>query len=80
MKFQTNGMIAIYQEDSTVMIHPLKMDRLIQDMGLAKRRATQLKREKIRMDELFYQIEQLYTEALLEILSKAIAEEISTVL
>ena len=80
MKFQTNGMIAIYQEDSTVMIHPLKMDRLIQDMGLAKRRSTQLKREKIRMDELFYQIEQLYTEALLEILSKAIAEEISTVL
>ena len=80
MKFQTNGMIAIYQEDSTVMIHPLKMDGLIQDMGLAKRRATQLKREKIRMDELFYQIEQFYTEALLEILSKAIAEEISTVL
>ena len=80
MKFQTNGMIAIYQEDSTVMIHPLKMDRLIQDMGLAKRRSTKLKREKIRMDELFYQIEQLYTEALLEILSKAIAEEISTVL
>ena len=80
MKFQTNGMIAIYQEDSTVMIHPLKMDGLIQDMGLAKRRATQLKREKIRMDELFYQIEQLYTEALLKILSKAIAEEISTVL
>ena len=80
MKFQTNGMIAIYQEDSTVMIHPLKMDGLIQDMGLAERRATQLKREKIRMDELFYQIEQLYTEALLEILSKAIAEEISTVL
>ena len=80
MKFQTNGMIAINQEDSTVMIHPLKMDGLIQDMGLAKRRATQLKREKIRMDELFYQIEQLYTEALLEILSKAIAEEISTVL
>ena len=80
MKFQTNGMIAIYQEDSTVMIHPLKMDRLIQDMGLAKRRSTQLKREKIRMDELFYQIEQLHTEAVLEILSKDIAEEISTVL
>ena len=80
MKFQTNGMIAIYQEDSTVMIHPLKMDGLIQDMGLAKRRATQLKREKIRMDELFYQIEQLHTEALLQILSKDIAEEISTVL
>ena len=80
MKFQTNGMIAIYQEDSTVMIHPLKMDGLIQDMGLAKRRATQLKREKIRMDELFYQIEQLHTEAVLEILSKDIAEEISTVL
>ena len=80
MKFQTNGMIAIYQEDSTVMIHPLKMDGLIQDMGLAKRRATQLKREKIRMDELFYQIEQLHTEAVLQILSKDIAEEISTVL
>ena len=80
MKFQTNGMIAIYQEDSTVMIHPLKMDRLIQDMGLAKRRSTQLKREKIRMDELFYQIEQLHTEAVLQILSKDIAEEISTVL
>ena len=80
MKFQTNGMIAIYQEDSTVMIHPLKMDRLIQDMGLAKRRSTQLKREKIRTDELFYQIEQLHTEAVLQILSKDIAEEISTVL
>ena len=80
MKFQTNGMIAIYQEDSTVMIHPLKMDRLIQDMGLAKRRSTKLKREKIRMDELFYQIEQLHTEAVLQILSKDIAEEISTVL
>ena len=80
MKFQTNCMIAIYQEDSTVMIHPLKMDRLIQDMGLAKRRSTKLKREKIRMDELFYQIEQLHTEAVLQILSKDIAEEISTVL
>ena len=56
-------MIAIHQGDSTVMIHPLKMRGFIQDLGLAKRRATQLKPEKIRIGELSYQPEKLYTEA-----------------
>ena len=73
-------MIAIHQGDSTVMIHPLKMRRFIQDLGLAKHRATQLKPEKIRIDEFSYQSEKLYTKALLEVLKKAIAEEISTTL
>ena len=70
----------IYQGDSTVMMRPLKMRGFIQDLGLAKRRATQLKPVKIRIDELSYQREKLYTEALLEGLSKAIAEEINTTL
>ena len=80
VKVQTNGMIAIHQGDSTVTIHPLKMHAFIQDLGLAKRRATQLKPEKIRIDKLFYQPEKLYTEVLLEVLSKSIAEEINTTL
>ena len=65
------------------MIHPLKMCGIIQGLGLAKRRenaAMQLKPEKIRIDELSYQPEKLYTEALLGALSKAIAEEINTTL
>ena len=65
MKLQTNNMITIYQEDSTVTIHPLKVCRFIQDLELAKRRATQLKPEKIRIDKLSYQPEKLYTDALL---------------
>ena len=73
-------MIAIHQGDSTVIIHPLKMRRFIQDLGLAKLRAMQLKSEKIRIGELSYQPEKLYTEALLEVLKKAIAEEINTTL
>ena len=56
------------------------MSRFIQDLGLAKRRATQLKPEKIRIDELSYQPEKLYTEALLGVLSKNILEEINTTL
>ena len=80
MKVQTNSMIIIYQGYSTVKIHPLKMRRFIQDLGLAKRRATQLKSEKIQIDELFYQQKKLYTEALLEVLSKAIAEGINMTL
>ena len=56
------------------------MRELIQDLGLAKYRATQLRPEKILIDELSYQPEKLYTEALLEVLSKAIAEEINTTL
>ena len=64
-KVQTKGMIAIHQGDSTVTIHPLKMREFVQDLGLAKRRATQLKPEKIRIDELSYQLEKLYTDALL---------------
>ena len=79
-KVQTNGMIAIHQGDFTVTIHPLKMRAFIQDLGLAKHRATQLKPEKIRIDKLFYQPEKLYTEVLLEVLSKSIAEEINTTL
>ena len=67
-------MIAIHQGDSTVTIHPLKM------CGFTKPRATQLKLEKIRIDELSYQLEKLNAEALPEVLSKAIAEEISTTL
>ena len=46
-------------------------------IGIGKRRATQLKPEKIRIDELSSQLEKLYTEALLEVLNKAIAEEIN---
>ena len=49
-------------------------------LGLVKCRATQLKPEKIRIDELSYQPEKLCTEALLDVLSKAIAEEINTTL
>ena len=75
VKVQTNSMIAIHQGDSTVTIHPLKMHEFIQDLGLAKRRPTQLKQEKIRIDELFYQPEKLYTDALLEVLSKAIGNQ-----
>ena len=50
----------------------------IQNLGLAKRRATQLKPDKIRIDELSYQPEELYTETLPEVLSKSTAEEINT--
>ena len=77
MKVQTNSMIDFYQGDSIVTIHALKMGAFIQHMGLAKLRATQLKTEKIRIDELSYQPEKLHTEALMEILNKAIAEEIN---
>ena len=58
-------------------IHLLKMHRFIQEFRLAKGRAMQLKPEKIRIDELSYQPEKLYTEVLLEVLSKTIAEEIN---
>ena len=78
VKVQTNGIITIYQGDSTVTIHPLKMYGFIQDLGLAKRRATQLNPEKTGIDELSYQPEKLYTEALLDVLSKTIAEKINT--
>ena len=78
VKVQTNGMIAIYQEDSAVNIHPLKTGGFIQDLGLAKRRSTQLKPQKICIDELSYHPEKLHTEALMEVMSKAIAEKVNT--
>ena len=71
-------MIAIYQGDSTVTIYPPKIYGFRPDLGLTKRRATQLKPNKIWVDELFYQPEKLYAEALLYVLSKA--EEINTTL
>ena len=40
----------------------------------------QLKPEKVRIGELSYQPEKLYTEDLLEVLIKSIAEEINTTL
>ena len=80
MKVQTNSMIDFYQGDSIVTIHALKMGAFIQHMGLAKLRATQLKPEKIRIDELSYRPEKLYVEALLEVFSRVIAEEINTTL
>ena len=63
--------MAINQGDSTVTIHPLKMRGFIEDSGLAKRRTTQLKPEKIRIDELSYQPEKL---------CKTIAEDFNTTL
>ena len=80
VKVQSNDMIAIHQEVSIRAIHPLIMCRFIQDLGLAKRRASQLKPQQIRIDELSSQPEKLYTEALLEVLSKVIAEEIKAAL
>ena len=80
VKVETNGVIAIHQGDSTVTNHPLKMRGFIQELGLAKRRAMHLKPEKIRIDELSYQPGKLCPEALLEVLSKAITEEINTAL
>ena len=80
VKVQINGIIAIHQGDTTVTIHPLKMCGFMQDLGLAKRRATQLKPEKIRIDELSYQPEKLYAEPLLDVFSKAISEKINTTL
>ena len=58
----------------------LQICGFIQDLGLAKCRATQLKPEKIWINEICCQPEKLYTEALLEVLSKAISEEINTTL
>ena len=55
-----------YSDDS----RPLKIRGFIQDLKLAKRRATQL--------ELTYQPEKLYFEALLEVLSKSISDETNT--
>ena len=78
VKVQTKGMIAIHQGHSTVTILPLKCKD--SDLGLAERSATLLKPEKIRIDELSYQPEKLYTETLLEVLSKAIAKEINATL
>ena len=80
VKVQTIGMIASHQGDSTVTIYPLKIRGFIQDLGLAKRRASQLKPEKIRIDEISYQPEKLYTQALLDVLSRTIAEEINATL
>ena len=79
VKVQINAMIAIHQGNSTVMIHALKMRGFIQDLGLTKRRATQLKPEKIRIGELSSKPKKLYTKTLLEVLSKA-TEEINTTL
>ena len=68
VKVQTNGMITIHQGDSAVTIHPLKMrGGFMQDLGLVKRRATQLKPINQR-------------NCILKLLGKAIAEEINTVL
>ena len=75
VKAQIIDMIAIHHGDSTVKTHPLKMRGFIKDLGLAKRRATQLKPEKTQMDELSHQPEKFYIEALLEVLSKAIAKK-----
>ena len=69
-------MITIHQGDFTVTIYLLKMRGFIQELGLAKRRAAQLKPEKIRIDELSSQQEKLHTEALLEVLGKYITDEI----
>ena len=80
VKVQTSGMIVIHQGDSTVTIHSLKIPGFIQDLRLGKRRATGLKPEKISNDDLSYQAENLYTEALLEVLSKFIAEQIKMTL
>ena len=77
-KLQTNGMIVIHQGYSTVKIHTLKMCGFMQDMVLTKHWARQLKPEKIRISELSYQLEKLYIETLLEVLSKSIAEKIHT--
>ena len=72
--------IAIHKRDSTMTFHPLKMSGFIQDLGLVKKRATQLKPEKIRIDELSCQPEKLHTEDLLKVLGKVIAEKINTTL
>ena len=69
-------MITIHQGDFTVTIYLLKMHRSIQELGLAKRTAAQLKPEKIRIDELSSQQEKLNTEALLEVLGKYVTDEI----
>ena len=79
VKVKINGVIAIHQGESTVTIYPLKMCGFIQDLGLGKRIATQLKPKKIRIDDFFYQLGKLYAEALL-VLSEAIAEEINATL
>ena len=71
-------MIVIHQGYSAVKIHTLKMCGFMQDMVLTKHWARQLKPEKIRISELSYQLEKLYIETLLEVLSKSIAEKIHT--
>ena len=52
----------------------------MQDLIFAKRRAMRLKPEKNWLKELSYQPEKLSAEALLDVLSKAMAEEINTTL
>ena len=53
VKVQTIGN-SRHSSDSAVTIHPLKMRGFIQDLGLVKRRAKQLKPEKTGTDEPSY--------------------------
>ena len=58
---------------------PSKDGRIHTRFGTGKTQRYAAKPEKIRIDDLSYQPEKVYTEALLEVLSKAIAEEINAV-
>ena len=80
VKVQMNGKIALHQGKATVNLNPKKMQSFIQDLRIAKRRATRFTPEKFKIDEVNYQPENLYAQALLEIMSKSIAEEINETL
>ena len=79
VKIQTTALLPLIM--GTLHDYPPSKDALIHTRtGIGKTQSTQLKPEKIQTDELSYQPEKLYTDAILEILSKAITEEIKTTL
>jgi len=76
---QRNGMVALHQGRSTIMVN--NVPSLIRDLAKTKKRRHSVdKLEKrtrnIQIDEISYQPEKLYASAVIEILAKDIVQEI----
>ena len=74
VKVSSNGMIGIHRKNSSIMLRPIEVQSLIQDLVYARKAVSRMSDPRI-IDEMNYDAENIYLKALIRIIAKLMCKE-----
>ena len=74
IKVSSNGMIGIHRKNSSIILRPIEVQGLIQDLVYARKAVSRTLDPRI-IDEMNYDAENIYLKALIGIITKLMCKE-----